>query len=72
MKASEIRALSVEEIKQQLDDLLEELANLRIQKATHQLINPSRIRQVKRDIARHKTILREKELGINKVESEQQ
>ncbi len=70
MKPSEIRALSVEEIKEQLNNLLEELANLRIQKATHQLINPSRIRQVKRDIARHKTILREKELGINKVESE--
>ena len=71
MKASEIRSLSVEEIKQHLEDLMDELANLRIQKATHQLTNPSRIRLVKREIARHKTILREIELGLNKVEKEE-
>lgn len=66
MKPSELRSLPVEELKQQLEDLLDELANLNIQKAMHQLINPSRIRMVKKDIARIRTILREYELGISK------
>lgn len=66
MKTPELRNLPPEEIKQRLDDLLDELANLRIQKATHQLVSPSRIREVKRGIARHKTLLREYQLGISK------
>ena len=41
MKSVELRKLSVEELKQKLEDGLDELANLRIQKATHQLSNPS-------------------------------
>jgi large subunit ribosomal protein L29 len=65
MKAQELREMTIEELKDQLEDLLDELANLRIQSATHQLANPSRIRIVKRDIARIKTILREYELGIS-------
>ncbi len=65
MKAQELREMTIEELKGQLEDLLDELANLRIQSSTHQLANPSRIRMVKRDIARIKTILREYELGIS-------
>jgi large subunit ribosomal protein L29 len=64
MKPQEIKEMTIEEIKLRLDDLLDELANLNIQKATQQLANPSRIRIIKKDIARIKTILREYELGI--------
>ena len=64
MKAEEIRAMSSEELLRKLDDLKEELFNLRFQMATAQLDNPMRIREVRRDIARVKTILRERELGI--------
>lgn len=64
MKAEELREMTVEELKAQLEDDLDELANLRIQGATHQLANPSRFRVVKKEIARIRTILREYELGI--------
>ncbi|RSL28708.1 50S ribosomal protein L29, partial [Salibacterium salarium] len=47
--------------------LKEELFNLRFQLATGQLDNPARIRNVRKDIARAKTVLRERELGLNKV-----
>lgn len=70
MKASELKGLSVEEVKSRLEDLLDELSNLRIQKATRQLVNASRMRVVKKEIARHKTVLREYELGISKPKSE--
>lgn len=66
MKPEEIKELTVEEIEQRLDDLLDEMANLNIQQSTHQLANPSRIKMVRKDIARIKTILREYELGILK------
>jgi len=69
MKASELRSLQAEDIKQRLEDLLDELSNLRIQKATRQLVNASRVRMVKKEIARHKTILREYELGISQTKS---
>lgn len=65
MKAQEIRENTVEEIKQQLEDLVDEMANLRIQQATHQLANSSRIHVVRKDIARIKTILKEYELNIS-------
>ena len=64
MKASEIRNLSAEEIVVKIQDLKEELFNLRFQNATNQLDNPMRIPAVKKDIAKLKTILREKELGL--------
>jgi len=64
MKASELRELSIPELKEKLSELREELFNLRFQKSIHKLENPMRIRQVKRDIARILTILREKELNI--------
>nr|HID59243.1 50S ribosomal protein L29 [Desulfobacterales bacterium] len=68
MKASEIRELSTEEIKNMIDDLKQELFNLRFQKATGQLENPMRISHVKKDIARAKTILRERELAETQSE----
>ncbi len=61
MKAGEIRELSSDEIRQRLGDLMQELFNLRFQHATDQLENPVRIGRVKQDIARMKTILRERE-----------
>ena len=62
MKAKEIRELSVEELEVKLTDLKKDLFNLRLQNATHQLDNPTRIAEVKRDIARVNTILREHQL----------
>ncbi|WP_294159903.1 50S ribosomal protein L29 [uncultured Selenomonas sp.] len=59
MKAKEIRELSAEELNQKLASLKEELFNLRFQHATGQLENPMRIKDVKKSIARIKTIQRE-------------
>lgn len=68
MKAEEIRQMTDEELKEKLDELETELSNLLFQKATFQIQNPNMIRFVKRDIARIKTIMRERELGINQTE----
>lgn len=65
MKANELRALTSEEIASRIDQLKSELFNLRFQLATGQLENPMRIRQVRKDIARAKTILKQRELGIS-------
>ncbi len=62
MKASELRDLTTEELVRKVDDLKEELFNLRFQLATGQLDNPMRIKHVRRDIARARTVLREREL----------
>ena len=59
MKAKEIRELSAEELNQKLASLKEELFNLRFQHAAGQLENPTRIKDVKKSIARIKTIQRE-------------
>jgi len=59
MKSSEIRALKLEEIKSKLADSREELMKLRFQQVTGQLTDSSRLRIVRRDIARMETILRE-------------
>ncbi|RIV24537.1 50S ribosomal protein L29 [Alicyclobacillaceae bacterium I2511] len=64
MKANEIRVLSNEQIESRIDQLKDELFNLRFQLAAGQLENPMRIRQVRKDIARAKTILMQRELGI--------
>jgi len=64
MKMDEIIQLPELEIRQRLEDSLEELQNLRFQHATHQLDNPLRIRTVRKDIACLKTVLREFALGI--------
>lgn len=65
MKINEIRDLSTQELEDKIKDLKEELFNLRFQNATNQLDNPMRIVSVKKDIAKVKTVLKEKELGIN-------
>ena len=62
MKAEDIRKKSAAELEKELVALKEELFKLRFQHATNQLDNPQRIATVKRDIARVKTIIREKEL----------
>ena len=62
MTGEELRAMTREELQHKLEDLYEELFNLRFQAATRQLANTSRVRQVRRDIARAKTVLREMEL----------
>ena len=64
MKASEIRSLSAEDLQAKLKEARAELFNLRFQKATGQLGNPVSIRDIKKDIARVKTVLRERELNI--------
>ena len=60
MRARELRELSIGELSQKERDLKEELFNLRFQRATGQLENLMRLTQVKRDIARVKTVLGEK------------
>ena len=63
MKATEVRKLSAEELSAKLLDLKKDLFQLRLQHATNQLDNPIRIAEVKKDIARVKTILREQQLA---------
>ena len=63
MKAKEVRELSTEQLNQKLGELKKDLFNLRLQHAINQLDNPQKIVEVKRDIARVKTVLREKELA---------
>ena len=64
MKSSEIRALNSEEIKSKLSDAREELMKLRFQQVTGQLTDTSRLRIVRRDIARMETILREQTVEV--------
>ena len=63
MTAIEIRELSNTEIAQQIETLKDELFNLRFQQATGQLTNTARLKTVKKDIARMKTVLTERELS---------
>ncbi len=65
MKPSEFRGLSVEEKLRKVDDLKQELFNLRFQHEVGQLENPQKMKQVKRDIARVKTIIKESVLSHN-------
>jgi len=62
MKVDEIRALNNEDLQKQITDLHQEHFNLRFQLASYKNPNPGRFRQVKKDIARIKTILRQREL----------
>ena len=64
MKAKEIKDLSVEKLEEKLQDLKKDLFMLRMQHATNQLDNPMQIAAVKKDIARIKTIIREKETNV--------
>jgi len=63
MNAKELRNKTNDELMKELAGIKEELFNLRFQHATGQLENPLRIKQVKRDYARVKTVLRERELN---------
>ena len=64
MKAKELREMSEVELNKKLADLKQELFNLRFQHAINQLDNPMRLNAVKKDIARIKTIIREKETNV--------
>ena len=61
-KAAELRDLPVAELEQRLDEVKEELFNLRFQNATGQLDNYKRLGDLKKDVARIRTILRQREL----------
>ena len=63
MKASDVRKMSTAELETKLGELKKDLFQLRLQHATNQLENPVKIAEVKRDIARVKTIIREHELA---------
>jgi large subunit ribosomal protein L29 len=65
MKIKDVRDLVDVELNQKLADLKAELFNLRFQHATNQLDNPMRLKEVKKTIAKIKTVLKERELGIN-------
>ena len=60
----EVRGLSVEKLEEKLQELKKDLFMLRMQHATNQLDNPMQIAAVKKDIARIKTIIREKETNV--------
>ena len=62
MKVKEIRDLTTEQIVAKIKETKEELFNLRFQQATGNLEKPSRIRELRHDVARLKTVLREREL----------
>ena len=61
MKPAEVRELTVDDLRARVKDLDDQLFRLRIQKAMGQLEAPTKVREVRRDLARMKTILREKE-----------
>jgi len=66
MKASDLRGLSDQELLEKLEDAKRQLMNLRFQLAIGQLDNTSKIKETKKDIARIKTIIKERELGIRR------
>ena len=61
MKAEEIRALSIDEIRSRVDEAREEIMNLRFQQATGELVDFTRLKYTRRDVARMLTILKERE-----------
>ena len=65
MKASDARAKTLDELGDDLEALKKEQFNLRFQKATGQLENTARVRQVRRDIARVQTVMRDKRMADN-------
>ena len=64
MKAKELKNLSVDELGKKLDELKKDLFMLRMQHATNQLDNPMQLAATKKDIARIKTVIREKQTNI--------
>jgi large subunit ribosomal protein L29 len=63
MKAADVRAMTIDQLEDEVPKLKKEQFNLRFQRATGQLENTARVRQVRRDIARMKTIARQKRAG---------
>jgi len=63
VKANKLRDLTDEELQRRISDFRDELFNLRFQLATNQLDNPMRLNEVRKDIARAHTVLRERELA---------
>ncbi len=66
----EMKTMTRDELNERLVDVQEEYENLMLQKATHNLTNPLRVRIVRREIARIKTFIRQHELGIQKTNKE--
>jgi large subunit ribosomal protein L29 len=66
MEAKELRALSTDDLAQKRTDLREEIAHLKLRRATSRLENPMKLRQTKRDLARVETVLRERAFEGNK------
>jgi len=66
VRIAEVRALGPEELKRQLEESRRELFNLNFRHATRQLVNSAEVGKVKKKIARLQTILREKEIGLEK------
>ncbi len=67
MKVKELRELTDAELNKKIEDSKDELFKLRFRLATGQLDNPMRLKEVRRNIARAKTIQRQRELGIQQV-----
>lgn len=63
MKVHDMREMTLDELQVHHDSLIDELVNLRIKLAMRQLDNPMRVRYLRREVARAKTVLREKQLG---------
>lgn len=72
MKATEMRDLTYEELTEKLDEGKEELFNLRFQMATNQLDNTARLRQVRREVARIGTVMRQQEIAAWEAQQEEQ
>ena len=66
MKMYDINNMTHEEIEREMEDLLEAYSNFKFQQATHQLDNPVKLRYMRKDIARVKTVLHEFDLGLRK------
>ncbi len=71
IKMEEIKQLPLEELKIRLQDTEEELANLRFQLALRQLDDPLKVRYMRKDVARLKTVIREYELGLREEKKPQ-
>ena len=66
MKASELRGMAPEELSERLEELREELFNLKFKATTEPVADPGQLRSVRKDIARIKTIIREREIDAAK------
>ena len=70
MKKNELKQMPPEEMKVRLKDALEEMENLRFQLSLHQLDNPIKVRMLRKEIARIRTLLREHELGLSRMKAQ--